>query len=173
MRKWLWCVTTLCLAALLAACGEEEPKNPIDWAIDPEVQGEEREILRAALEIVFAECPVLAKIDWEAAAKDEELRKQGAFDPAQFVVTDPKDPYARPEIDGWTHHSSLILAPPQEDSLFVSFSWTEPPGIAVQTSSDHSWNERKKKYASLTRKSKMRNTYGITGSSGSMPWRRS
>jgi hypothetical protein len=135
MRKWLLCVSALCLAGLLAACGEEEAaKDPLDWAIDPGVTGEQREILRAALKIVVAECQALADIDWEAEAKKERKeRNDGSFDSARFIESNPKDPFARPFIDGWTHYGDMDLRLGNDPvGWYIGFSWTDPPGIATE-----------------------------------------
>jgi hypothetical protein len=182
MRKWLWCVTTLCLAALLAGCGEEEPKTPLDWvAIDPEATEEQRRILSAGLEIIFAECPALAAVDWEAVAK-----KTGNFalhinKPARFYKSHSQNTPSRPlqivmskpDIDSWTHFGA-ISADSDDMSIgwSIRFSWTEPPGIATQAREDPAKDAKKKKYATLTRSARGR-AGASTGSSGSMPWRRS
>jgi len=155
MRKWLLCVSALCLAGLLAACGEEEAaKDPLDWAIDPEVQGEQREILRAALAIVVAECPALADIDWEAEVKKERKeRKDGSFDSARFIESNPKDPFAEPFIDGWTHYADMDLRLGNDPvGWYIGFSWTEPPGIATQSREDPVKDARKKQICDFTEK---------------------
>jgi len=176
MRKWFWCVTTLCLAGLLAACSEEDAaKDPLDWAIDPEMQGEEREILRSALKIVVAECPALADIDWEAEAKKErEKAEDGYFSLAKFIQSNPENPFARPFIDGWTYYGDIYLDPDPDrvGRYYFSFSWTEPPGIATEASSDPAEDAKEKKPAILTRNANDK-TGASFGSSGSMPWRRS
>jgi len=175
MRKWLWCVTALCLAALLAACGEEEPKGPLDWvAFDPEATEEQRRILEATFEIVFAECPALAAIDWEAVAKKEGIFSKGETKPVRFYTANTGGILSRPYIDPWTHFGAIS---PNPDDLSISwalqFSWTEPPGIATEAwDDDPAEDARKKKYATLTRSARGK-VGASTGSSGSTPWRRS
>jgi len=174
MRKWLLCVSALCLASLLAACGEEEAaKDPLDWAIDPEVQGEQREILRAALAIVVAECPALADIDWEAEAKKKrEKASDGSFDPARFTKTDPEDVIHLPFINGWTHYGDIYFDPDPDrvNRYYIGFSWTNPPGIATETWENPVKDARGKKSATLARNARGR-TGASSGSDGSTPWR--
>jgi len=154
MRKWFWCVTTLCLAGLLAACGEEDPKNPIDWvAIDPEATEEQRRILRAGLEIVFAECPALAAVDWEAVAKKTGNFALSINEPARFYKSHSENTPSRPmqvimsepNIDSWTHFGA-ISADSDDMSIgwSIQFSWTEPPGIATQAWDDPVKDAREK-----------------------------
>jgi len=135
MRKCFWCVTAFCLATLLAACAEEKTKDSIDWAIDPAVQGEDREVLRAALEIVIAECPALAAIDWEAEAKKQRhSREDGDFWPARFIAADPEDVNTRTVVDRWAHFGRFMFRPANNPyGWFIEFSWTEPPGVAANT----------------------------------------
>ena len=153
MRKWLSCVSALCLTVLLAACGEEDTRDPLDWAIDPEVQGEERKILRAALAIVVAECPALADIDWEAEAKkDRKDWADGYFKPAWFTITDPKDVIHLPFIDGWTHFGRITIDDRQTVDYSLGFSWTEPPGIATEASKDPVRDARKQRICNYDEK---------------------
>jgi len=155
MRKWFWCVTTLCLAGLLAACGEEDPKNPIDWvAIDPEATEEQRRILRAGLEIVFAECPALAAVDWEAVAKKTENFALSINKPARFYEANAGGVQSWPYIDPWTHFGAISADSDDTSiSLSIRFSWTEPPGISTRArDNDPAKDANKKKYATLTRR---------------------
>lgn len=136
VRTWSVCVSALCLAGLLAACGEvEEGKDPIDWAIDPGVTGEQREILRAALKVVVAECPALADIDWEAEVKKPRHgREDGDFWPARFIEFNPQDVNTQTFIDGWTHYGRFMLRPERNShGWYIDFSWTEPAGITADS----------------------------------------
>lgn len=137
VRTWSVCVSALCLAGLLAACST---KDPIDWAIDPGVTGEQREILRAALKVVIAECPALAGVDWEdEVTREREDWTDGHFSPTVLEESDPSSVFARPMIDGWTRHGEFYLKPPGGDAVLpvsIGFSWTEPPGIATEVWGD-------------------------------------
>jgi hypothetical protein len=217
MRKWLVCVSALCLAGLLAGCGEEETRDQLDWAIDPAETGERREILRKALAIVIAECPALAGIDWEDVARKQgdfsapygsskpvrfykansentparpyqkilswpyiDTRERvdwtdGNFEPVEFYEFDPSDVFSRPMIDGWTHHGEFYLKPPGGDAVlpvYLGFSWTAPPGIATEARENPAKDAKKKKCVTLTGSTRGK-TGASSGSSGSMPWRRS
>jgi hypothetical protein len=165
MGKWLTCASALCLAFLLAACGEEEaknpPKTPVDWAIDPEATDEQRRILRAGLEIVFAECPAFAALDWQAIAEKTGNFSQGATNPVTFYKSNsdntPSRPMqivmSRPYIDGWTHFGAVSA---ESDDFSISwsvrFSWTEPPGITTQTREDPVKDAAKKKLCDFNEK---------------------
>ncbi len=152
MRKWLRCVSALCQAGVLAACGEEETKDPLDWAIDPAATEAERKILRGALEIVIAECPALAGIDWEAEAKKERKEwDDGYFKPAWFTTTDPEDVIHLPFIDGWTHFGR-ISRDDRQTLYSLGFSWTEPPGIATEARENPAKDAAKKQICDFNEK---------------------
>jgi hypothetical protein len=138
-RSWF-----LGILVFLAACGEE-PKAPVDWVIHPDVQGKERAILRAALQVVFEECPDLKKIDWEAVAKKEGGYAYRSFFPAKLLRTDFDDFMTSPHINDWKHHARFGFRniSPDED-WDVGFSWEEPPGIATEMYGDRSGNALEK-----------------------------
>jgi len=137
MRKWLWCVTTLCLAALLAACGEEDPKELAKGVeIDPSATEEQRKILRATVEIVIAECPALANVlEWYVENGADLLVE---FHTSYFgIIFDAQGARStRPPIETWTHFGKILFTEVDfwdgdVHGIPIAFSWSEPPGIAI------------------------------------------
>jgi hypothetical protein len=126
MCRWFVCV----FFVFLAACGEEL-ENPIDWAIHPDVKGKEREILCAVLAVVFEECPDIGKIDWETVAKKEGEYAYATFTPSKIQTTDLNDFFTMPYIEGWKHHSTILIMHSYSEYWTLNFSWEEPPGIST------------------------------------------
>jgi hypothetical protein len=63
----------VCVLRLLSAeRGEIAGRDPIDWAIDSDIKGEDREILREALALMIEKSPVLAHIKGKAHPDDPE-----------------------------------------------------------------------------------------------------
>jgi hypothetical protein len=135
MRKWFVWVFLAFLAGLPAASAEQRGIGfkTIDWAIHPDVQGKERAILRAALEVVFEECPALGQVDWEAVAKKQGQYAAGvSFSPSKIDTAQAGDVVA-PFIEGWTRHGFAYLSIHQSEIHWsLDFSWEEPPGIATR-----------------------------------------
>ncbi len=64
----------VCVLRLLSTDQEEIASrgDPIDWAIDTNIKGEDREILREALKLMIEKSPVLAHIKGKTHPDDPE-----------------------------------------------------------------------------------------------------
>jgi hypothetical protein len=106
MVLWSRIGVVILVLGVLSACGEPDPAENIEWAIDPEVTGADRELLRKALAIVFEECPALAEVDWEAAIKREGDYSEVLNYGAEIRDAGPDLSY-QPMIEGWRRFGVL------------------------------------------------------------------